>query len=105
MPLLSPLHAASPTVIANKTAINPVPLDIMTSSYETTLLIRFIQLSYAKLFIRNHHWSGRFRTATHSRRLENVLPSDATRRPSHTVRGNEVDCLVLYRSAAQRDSI
>jgi hypothetical protein len=37
VPLLSPLHAASATVIANKTEINPTPLDIMNSSYETML--------------------------------------------------------------------
>ncbi|WP_233852366.1 hypothetical protein [Paraburkholderia sp. HD33-4] len=31
-PLLSPLHAASPTAIASQTATNPILLDIMTSS-------------------------------------------------------------------------
>jgi hypothetical protein len=34
-PLLSPLHAASPTAIASQTATNPIFLDIMTSSYGT----------------------------------------------------------------------
>jgi hypothetical protein len=32
-PGLSPLQAASATVIPNKREINPIPLDIMTSSY------------------------------------------------------------------------
>jgi hypothetical protein len=35
--LLSPLQAASPTVIPNNREINPIPLDIMTSSYKTAL--------------------------------------------------------------------
>ena len=49
VPLLSPLHAASATVIANKTEINPTPLDIMNSSYEPCILI-----GLEKLVIRNY---------------------------------------------------
>ncbi|WP_239499230.1 MULTISPECIES: hypothetical protein [Paraburkholderia] len=33
-PLLSPLHAASPTAIASQTATNPILLDIMTPPVE-----------------------------------------------------------------------
>jgi hypothetical protein len=47
VPALSPLHAASATVAASKTEINPTPLDIMTSSYRTTLRVSFHKISYA----------------------------------------------------------
>jgi hypothetical protein len=47
VPALSPLHAASATVAASKTQINPTPLDIMTSSYRTTLRVSFHKISYA----------------------------------------------------------
>lgn len=40
----APLHAASATVIANKVAIKPIPLDIMTSSCGSKLRIGLITL-------------------------------------------------------------
>jgi hypothetical protein len=58
LPPLSPSHAASATVIANKTEINPTPLDIMTSSYKTKHRIRFRTFSYANLLTQNRHGSS-----------------------------------------------